>query len=196
VSRAALAALALMCTAAGAATVGCAQTPAAKMKSDLEVMKRESAADRLEARGGAFAEMGDYTRAEQYFVAAMKAGGPEKRLTQRLLAVCAAESRYPVAQMYAEDYLRRHPEDVEVRFASATIAAALGDNERARGALERVVEARPQHADAHFALASVLKAEEDHLGADRHFREYLRLAPAGAHAEAARGSVLRTVPQP
>ena len=33
----------------------------------------------------------------------------------------------------------------------------------------------------------------DRAGADKHFREYLRVAPDGAHAEEAKGSLLKDV---
>lgn len=188
-------ALGLALVAASLTLAACAQTPESKLKADLDSMQRESSAGRLAARGEASASVGDLTRAEQYFVSAMKAGGAPKPLTQRLLAVCAADARYPVALMYAEDYLRKHPGDVDVRYAAAAIYAATGDHERARSGLEVVVKTRPDLADAHYALASIItKDGDDPVRADLHYREYLRLDPKGAFAESARASLLKSVP--
>ena len=55
--------------------------------------------------------------------------------------------------------------------------------------------ARPDDAKAHYALAILARdSENDVVGADRHFREYLRIEPNGAHAEEARASLLRRMP--
>jgi Flp pilus assembly protein TadD len=76
-----------------------------------------------------------------------------------------------------------------------TLYAAIGKPEEAREHLERVVEKRPKHAEAHYALAVVLRdGENDLVGADRHFREYLKLQPDGPHADEARDSLLKDVP--
>jgi hypothetical protein len=53
----------------------------------------------------------------------------------------------------------------------------------------------PSNSNAHYALAVLLRDESADLStADEHFREYLRLSPAGAHADEARGSLLQRVP--
>jgi Flp pilus assembly protein TadD len=91
--------------------------------------------------------------------------------------------------------MRRHPGDTDVRYALATVHVALGDLGAARSELERVVEERPELADPHYALATVLRQTgEGLLDADRHLREYIRLDPEGEHAEAARASLLKSVP--
>jgi tetratricopeptide (TPR) repeat protein len=49
-------------------------------------------------------------------------------------------------------------------------------------------------AQAHYLLAVVARdTENDVVEADRHFREYLRFEPHGAHAEEARASLLKRV---
>ena len=177
------------------ATAACAQTPEAKASKDLEAMRTETTPERLQTRGEASATAGDLTRAEQYFVAALHAGGDPRALTKRLLIVCITDGRYPAAATYADDYLRKHPSDTEVRYAAATVYVGMGDLQRAREGLERVVSERPLDADPHYALASVLRQEGDSLlEADKHYREYLRLSPDGEFAEAARSSLLKSVP--
>lgn len=133
---------------------------------------------------------GDLTRAEQYFVAARNAGGDERLLTTRLLITCATDGRYPAAASYGEDFLRRHPGDVEIQYAVASVYIALGDLARAREALRHVVAERPDIADAHYALATLLLHEENsRLEASDQLREYIRLRPNGQYAEAARASL-------
>jgi Flp pilus assembly protein TadD len=189
------AALPFILALAVGASFGCAKTPQQRVKQDAEVIQREMTPERLQARGEAAAMAGDLTRAEQYFVAAMRAGGDPRLLTTRLLVVCVTDSRYPAAASYGEDYLASHPKDTEIRYAVSTVFIGLGELTRARDWLRRVVEERPDLAEAHYALASVLRdTGESLLDADQQFREYIRLSPNGAYAEAARASLLKSVP--
>ena len=177
------------------ASLGCAATPHARMDQGIEAMRRESAPAELAARGEAFATLGDMTRAEQYFVAALKAGGEPGALVRRLVAVCVADGRYPVALEYADDYLRNHPNDLDVRYVAATLRGALGDVSGAREGLRAVIARKPRLADAHYALAQIEKGEGDVMAADASFRQYLRLEPAGPHAEVARANLMQSVPE-
>lgn len=177
------------------AVSACGGGPRQKAAEDAAVIRRETTPERLQARGESAAMVGDFTRAEQYFVAALHAGGDERTLVKRLFVVCVTDGRFPAAASFGEDYLRRHPGDTDIRYALATVYIALGDLDAARPELERVIEERPDHADAHFALATVLRQTgEGLLDADRHLREYIRLEPKGEHAEAARASLLKSVP--
>jgi tetratricopeptide (TPR) repeat protein len=176
-----------------AGSFGCA-APQSKMQEGVAVMKAESAPDQLAARGDSFASLGDMTRAEQYFVAALRSGGEPARLVRRLIAVCVADGRYPVALDYAEEYLRNHPADVDVRFAAATLRIAIGDEKRGREELALVLAARPGFADAHYALALLDKGKGDVMAADAQFRAYLAASPDGAHVEVARANLMRSVP--
>lgn len=173
--------------------VGCA-APASTMQSSLETMQRESAPDKLAARGDAAAAMGDMTRAEQYFVAALRSRGDQPRLVRRLIAVCVADGRYPVALEYADDYLHQHPADLDVRYVASTLRVATEDDERARADLEQVVEARPRFADAHWVLALIHRRRGQVTAAERELRAYLALAPSGAHAELAHEILTRNAP--
>jgi tetratricopeptide (TPR) repeat protein len=188
-------ALALSASLLAAAPLACAKSAQDRVVAQSAIMQQESTPERLQARGEAAASVGDLTRAEQYFVAAMKAGGDERLLTTRLLVVCVTDSRYPAAASYGEDYLRRHPNDPEIRYAVSTVYVGLGDLDRARDGLRQVVAARPDIADAHYALASVLRdSGESLLEADKELHDYLRLSPDGQYAEAARAQILKSVP--
>jgi tetratricopeptide (TPR) repeat protein len=186
-----VAALALSALGVGA----CATTPAGRVKADMAVMKQEGGADKLIDRGKAFANVGDTTRAEQYFSAAIISGADERVVVPLLLEVCVQDGRYRVAIQYAETYLKSHPNDLRVRFVLGTLYSAVNEPEAARRALSLVVDARPEDADAHFALGVLLRdADHDYAGADRQFREYIRLKPRGSHAEEAEASLLKSVP--
>jgi Flp pilus assembly protein TadD len=174
--------------------VACAPSVQQKATDDMAVIRAETAPKRLQERGESAAMAGDLTRAEQYFVAALRAGGDERVLTKRLFVVCVADGRFPAAASYGEDYLRNHPGDTDLRYALATVYIALGDIPLARSTLELVVQERPELADAHYALATVLRQQGDALlAADRHLREYIRLEPDGKYVEAARASLLKSV---
>jgi len=175
-----------------AASGGCAETQRQRQARDLQVLGAEATPQRLRARGEAAAMAGDLTRAEQYFVAALRAGGDERLLTERLLIVCVTDGRFPAAASYAEDYLSKHPADTDVRYAVATVYFALGNLDASRAELDRVLRARPDMADAHYTLATVLrKLGDSSVEADRHLREYIRLEPNGAYAEAAKDLLLK-----
>ncbi len=162
---------------------------------DRAAIRQDTAPDVLFRRGEAAQAVGDLTRAEQYFVASQKSGGDEKAIVRKLLVVCVADQRFPVALDYAEQYLHRHPRDVDVSFAAASLHAAAGDRSRARTLLERVVADRPRWADAHYALATVLREQgAPSADADVQDLEYLRLAPDGVLAEAARARLTKAAP--
>jgi predicted Zn-dependent protease len=99
-----------------------------------------------------------------------------------------------VALEYADEYLRKHPADVDVRYAAATLRVAIGDEKRARQELLEVLAARPGFADAHYVIALLDKDQGDVMAADAQLRAYLAAAPDGEHAEVARANLMRTVP--
>lgn len=166
---------------------GCAATTAQSLRADAEVVRKESTPDVLLRKGDAFAAVGDSTRAEQYFAAALAAGGNAQLLVRRLIRVCVADQRYRAALAYAEDYLRNHPQDYQIRFARATLAAGVGEIEIARDDLNLLVRATPNNPDVHFALAVLLRDEFRDLPLARaHFATYMKLAPRGANTEQAR----------
>lgn len=183
----------LILVALFASVVGCAPSQP-KLAHDVDAMKRESSPNALTARGEAFASVGDMTRAEQYFAAALREGGDPERLTRKLVAVCVADGRYPSALEHANEYLRKHPGGTDVRFAAATLKRALGDQEGAKSELTRVLRVTPEFADAHYALAQIEHDEGNVMGADAEFRAYLQIAPGGDHADEARSNLMGTVP--
>ena len=169
---------------------GCAARAGDSIRADAEIVRRESTPKVLLQRGEGFAAVGDSTRAEQYYAAALAGGGDPHLLVRRLIRVCVSGQRYRAALAYAEDYLLRCPTDHEVRFARATIAVAIGDTEQARADLTELVQAVPNNPDVHFALALLLRDELAELPEAReHFARYLALAPNGSNAAQARAAM-------
>lgn len=180
-----------MCGCACALLLGCGQS---SISADKAALARETTPQQLMLKGEASANMGDMTRAEQYFVMAQRAGADAHDVIKHLLLVCSADQRYPVALDYAEQHLRLHPEDLEIKFAAASLRAALGDLPNARLLMIEVLHERPLWATAHYSLASVLRQEGDALAlADQHDLEYLKLDPQGEFAEAARDRLRRSM---
>lgn len=173
--------------------VACASKNA-EMRATYATFNSERTPDKLLARGKAFATLGDTTRAEEYYAAALEAGGNEKEIMTLLLEVCVRDGRYRAAIEYARPYIQRHPDDVRCRYVLGTLYQAVAEPKNARTELEVVVHTMPDEADPHFALATILRDEDkDLVAAEGQFREYLRLAPNGNHAEEARASLLQVV---
>jgi len=176
-------------------STACSSKPEAKVAADMKVMREERSPELLLERGKAFHSVGDLTRAEQYYAAAINAGAPENKVLPLLLRVCVDSGRYRVGIEYSEPYLVKHPDDYRLRLVVASLYNAIGQPQNARTHLQIVLAANPDVATAHWALAVLLRDEfKDLVGADEHFREYLRIEPTGAHADEARGSLLKSVP--
>ncbi len=174
------------------ASVACGgSSPTSDPRRTLAAMKKNEEPHKLLEEGKAFATIGDTTRAEQYFAAAIANGADEAMVIPLIVKVCVRDGRYELAIDYASRYTQKHPNDIRVRYLLGTLYGAIGDSARARGELEFVVTAKPDDPEPHWALAKILHDEgKDPALADGQFREYLRLAPTGAHADEARASLL------
>ncbi len=178
-----------------ALTMGCARGSGERTAANIQTFKSEQSPDKLYERGRAFAAVGDLTRAEEYFGAALEQGADPRKVMPLLLMVCIQDSRFRLAAQYAEDYLHRHPNDPRTRLVLGTIYAGLGDNHDAEREFRRVIRERPSEAQAHYALGVLLRdTKGDTVGADEQFREYLKLDPTGPYAEEARTGLLQSVP--
>ncbi len=177
-------AILLLCACGGG------NTAAQDAKQKLAILDKSSNPAKLIDEGKAYAAIGDTTRAEQYFSMALARGADEAVVTPLIVKVCVRDGRYELAIDYASRYAQKHPSDLRVRYLLGTLYAAVGDRAHARQELEYVVGTKPNDAEAHWAFAKVLHDEgKDPLLADGQFREYLRLAPTGAHADEARASI-------
>jgi tetratricopeptide (TPR) repeat protein len=140
-------------------------------------------------------QSGEHMRAQQYLQQALRQGAPATQVVPRLLRLYVADAQYRLAVDQAENYLRVHPRDQDVRRFLAALYGALDCHAQAVAQYARVLAAEPKDAQAHFALASTLHdSGQEPLRADQHFRAYLTLDPGGAHAEEARSLLLTELP--
>lgn len=183
--------LAFWLVCAGPSGLGCgAPPPGADRVKTLTIVKKGEQPQKLLDEGRAFAALGDTSRAEQYLADALAHGADEAVIIPMLIKVCVRDGRYELAIDYAQHYTQRHPNDARVRYLLGTLYAAIGDGEHAQRELEYVVTVKPNDPEPHWALAKVLQDErKDPTLAGNQFREYLRLAPTGSHAEEARASI-------
>ncbi len=164
-----------------------------RVSSSVEGRNSVAAADRdpelLVARGREHAETGDLLRAEQYFAAALGAGADDRKVLPLLLRVCVASSHYRYAIDHVEVALARDPTNSRLRFVSGALHSLIGAHAAARERLERTARELNADPEIQFSVGTFFRDDlVDTVGADRYFREYLRLAPSGVHAEEARAS--------
>jgi predicted Zn-dependent protease len=176
--------------------VACARDPGDRVRAQVQVVRQASKPELLLARGRAFAEIGDLTRAEEYLSAALDNGGKPEVILPLLVAICVRDQRYRSAAQYLEDHLRSHPRKHQLRFLLGTLYIGLEKKEAARAELERVLAERPAHAQAHYALAVLHRdGRGDFISAERHFRGYLsHCSPHCVHADEAAESLSVEVP--
>jgi Flp pilus assembly protein TadD len=173
---------------------GCASSPHPRPGEDARDVRPGQTLEQLVERGRAFAAAGDPTRAEQYLTAALEGGADPQKVLPPLLRACIAAHRYRVAAEYVSDHLRRSPEDPSLRLLDGMLQAAVGDRALALREFQAVLRARPDDSEGHYALAVLLRdSMDDPMGADEHFRAYLRVAPNGLHAAEARASLVEPV---
>jgi tetratricopeptide (TPR) repeat protein len=179
----------------GLSLPACVRTPAQRVADAQRSVRANEKPDKLVERGKMFAQLGDYNRASQYFSAALDNGADKKTVLPLLMHTYIASQRYRVAIEVGKNFLQKDPNDYHLRYLVGTLYAAIGDTSDARAEFEQVLVTNPDHAQAHYALAVLLRdSDNDWVKADYHFRQYLKLAPKGPHAEEARASLLKRVP--
>ena len=148
----------------------------------------------LVEQGEAFAQNGDFTRAQQYYAAAISAGGKSKAILPQLLKACIAAGDLRLASEYAEAELARNPDDAHLRFLAGALAAQVGNRVVAHEHLVQAAKELVKDANVQFSVATFLRDDmKDRIEADPYFRDYLKLAPGGEHAAEARGSLMERV---
>jgi tetratricopeptide (TPR) repeat protein len=172
-----------------AALAGCARSAPRPPPPPGDPLVDVRASD-LYRRGLALAGGGDFVRAEQYLTSAMARGYPERQVLPQLIRVCVASSRLRAALRHAEPYLEANPDAWSLRYLVASIYLGVGEVDRARASLERVIADAPDQPAAYYLLGVVLRDEVgDRPAAAGRFARYLALAPDGAHAAEVRAAV-------
>ena len=142
----------------------------------------------------AFAANGDFSRAQQYFAAAIAAGGKSSAILPQLLKACIAAGDLRLATEYAENELARSPDDAHLRFLVGALEAQIGNRSVARKHLVQAAKELEKDPNVQFSVATFFRDDvQDRIEADPYFRTYLALAPLGEHAPEARGSLMERV---
>jgi tetratricopeptide (TPR) repeat protein len=148
----------------------------------------------LVEQGEAYAANGDFTRAQQYFAAAIAAGGKSSAILPHLLKACIASGDLRLATEYAENELSRNPDDAHLRFLTGALQAQIGNRPGARQHLVQAASELKEDAKVQFSVATFFRDDmQNRVEADPYFRDYLRLAPKGEHAAEARGSLMERI---
>ncbi len=170
--------------------VGCGTTLNGPSKKNAQTSPLKDPAVLVE-HGEAFAANGDFTRAQQYYAAAIAAGGKSRAILPQLLKACIAAGDLRLATEYAENELARNPDDAHLRFLTGALQAQVGNRPGARSHLVQAAKELPKDPNVQFSVATFFRDDlNDRIEADPYFREYLRLAPKGEHAAEARGSIM------
>ncbi len=146
----------------------------------------------LLAEGKRQREAGDLVRAEQYLSSALKRSNGDRETFDALIGVCLAGSRYQTALAHTQAQLVRQPQDPRLHYLAATLFFAIGDLDRARDELERLIQEADtgRKAQSHYLLALTYlepgdpgtSRGDDTSAARTHLRRYLELAPTGKDA--------------
>jgi tetratricopeptide (TPR) repeat protein len=176
-----------------AAVSGCAHGAGASLGTQATLPAL--AASQLLEVAAAAERLGDPLRAQQYVLAARKAGADPNITLPWLLRLYVGDGQYRMAIDTAREQLRSHPQQFELRMLLASLYRATDLEVAAIEQYEQVLVTQPSEPRAHFALASLLhEGGHDAARADQHFRAYLALAPAGAYADQARSLLLKELP--
>ena len=171
--------------------VGCGATRNAPTKDAASPLKDPAV---LVQAGEVFAANGDFTRAQQYFAAAITAGGKSSVILPHLLKACISAGDLRLAAEYAENELSRRPDDAHLRFLTGALQAQIGNRPGARQHLSQAAKELDKDANVQFSVATFFRDDmQDRIEADPYFRDYLKLAPKGEHAAEARGSLMERV---
>lgn len=172
--------------------VGCGTTLNEHKKNPSQSPLRDPTV--LVRQGEAFAADGDFTRAQQYFAAAIAAGGKSNEILPHLLEACVAAGDLRLASEYAENELARRPDDSNLRFVTGALQARIGNRPAAREHLVQAANEMKGNANVQFLVATFFRDDmQDRALADPYFREYLRLEPKGEHAAEARASLMERI---
>lgn len=172
--------------------VGCGATVNKQTKNSGSSPLKDPAL--LVRQGEAFAADGDFTRAQQYFAAAIGAGGKSSVILPQLLKACIASGDLRLASEYAENELSRNPDDAHLRFLTGALEAQIGNRPVARDHLVRAATELKSDPRVQFSVATFFRDDmQDRFEADPYFRDYLKLAPKGEHAAEARGSLMERI---
>ena len=142
--------------------------------------------DELEALAIQCEQAGELAAAAEHYRSMLLAGPPAAETHLALADVLYRSGELPAARERYYAAIEIDEDCVEARASLGCVLAEMGQSELAVASLEGALDCHPDYADAHLHLAELL----DQLGraeqAERHWREFLRLAPESAWEDVAR----------
>ncbi len=141
--------------------------------------------------------VGDWLRAEQYYLRAEALGVPEEKMVPRLLKVLVMARRYDEALARCHKRLDRTPTDRATRLVEAAIYEALERPKEAERELNVLVRTKPDDPNPYLALGKLYRdSYSDAARAREMFTKYLALAPKGEEADSIRYQMEESAPPP
>jgi cytochrome c-type biogenesis protein CcmH/NrfG len=98
-------------------------------------------------------------------------------------------NQWPKAIEHYQKALEKAPGNADVRVDMAVAYHNLGQNDKAKGEMERVTRENPTHRNAWLNLGVVSAEMGDRATAIRSFEAYLKLQPNGPHAASIRAQI-------
>jgi tetratricopeptide (TPR) repeat protein len=145
--------------------------------------------------GDQSAAVGDWLRAEQYYLRAEALGTAETQIVPRLLRVLVLARRYDEALERCHRRLSKTPEDRATRLVRAAILEALERPREAEHELTILVHTKPDDPNPYLALGKLYRdSYNDAARAREMFEKYLALAPKGEEADAVRYQLEESAP--
>ena len=142
--------------------------------------------DELESLAIQCEQSGDLAAAAEHYRSMLLAGPPTAETHLALADVLYRSGELPAARERYYAAIEIDEDCVEARASLGCVLAEMGHSELAIASLEGALDCHPDYADAHLHLAELL----DQLGraeqAERHWRDFLRLAPESAWEDVAR----------
>lgn len=137
--------------------------------------------------GDCYYRLGQYERAAGYFKAAMAVAPAYCDLHSYLGQAYVKMGRFDEAQAEYEAEIGCDPAQSDVDWYNLGLTLLRGKRTReALAAFRRSIARRPDFPEPHYQVGLCLYDQGDYPGAVQSLREYLRLAPAGRFAPAAR----------
>ncbi len=131
--------------------------------------------------------VGDWLRAEQYYLRAEALGIPPEKIVQRIVRVLVAAQRYDEALDRCRHRLALAPSDRATRFVEAALYQALDRTMDAERELNLLVRTDAKDPQAWLALGRLYRdGYNDRARARQMFEKYLELAPSGDQAASVR----------
>ena len=154
--------------------------------SALSQQENVHSRDEMLAMASDLEDSGQSRDAIEMYRAILVAAGPSAEICFRLAEllylvgdVTAARERYSMAVELDEDY-------VEARANLGCVLSETGELDLAMAAFQGALCSHPDYPDVHYHLARALDENSEHAQAERHWHEFVRLAPDSPWASEAK----------